>query len=150
MMEYKVEGKIFNPFWEYLTFTNFLLDDNHWNIFPLSNEIGLATENTRDFKHTCFQSTERFCWRLFALYFSNVPIKTNVGSGVCVGSDNISDKYSKLLHFSHFCLLSQQSYQKLMNLTAIFELLRLPCQKWKFRKLWQNKAKFLGQVLCQA
>ena len=102
------------------------------------------------FIHTCFQSTERFCWRLFALYFSNVPIKTNVGSGVCVGSDNISDKYSKLLHFSHFCLLSQQSYQKLMNLTAIFGLLRLPCQKWKFRKLWQNKAKFLGQVLCQA
>ena len=98
-------------------------------------------------KHTCFLSTERFCWYNRNALF---PIKTNVGSGVCVGSDNISDKYSKLLHFSHFCLLSQQSYQKLMNLTAIFGLLRLPCQKWKFRKLWQNKAKFLGQVLCQA
>ena len=57
------------------------------------------------------------------------PDETNVGSDLCVGSDNISDKYSKLLHFSHFCLLSQQSYQKLMNLTAIFGLLRLLCQK---------------------
>ena len=31
-MEYKVEGKHFNLFGEYLTFTNILLDDNHWNI----------------------------------------------------------------------------------------------------------------------
>ena len=44
----------FENIWPLQTYTNFLLDDNHWNIFPPSNEIGLAIENARDFNFFCF------------------------------------------------------------------------------------------------
>ena len=115
-MEYKVEGKIFNLFWEYLTFTNFLLDDNHWNIFPLSNEIGLATENARDFKFFCFinlGNSSRYLFGKSCIFGSKIQTVKNYFT-VNVGSFLFSNTATE-----HLWWFEQRSYQEVLNPTYL-------------------------------